>query len=177
MHAIRRTYFLSVILHPTTSSRVILLQIIVIHKIKSSQSVLVQSIIQIALRVVVFLCSFRCAWEFVSATSSETRAYIPRSSGRGFAKRESFWLVRNVPQWSCARSTIGYEGNSWFHPTWADSRNLSPNIEYNKHLVAFNLFVLIPMEFPYGNDGVSQLLSMCMLQLNLKHLHHVQKWM
>lgn len=33
------------------------------------------------------------------------------------------------------------------------------------------------MEFPYGNDGVSLMLSMCMLQIYLKLLHHVQNLM
>lgn len=44
-------------------------------------------------------------------------------------------------------------------------------------LIAINLFALSTMEFPYGNDGLSLLLSMCMLQLYLKPLHHVQNLM
>ncbi len=89
---------------------------------------------------------------------------MPLSSRRGFAKRSPFSLASNVPQASRSRSAIGDGGNSCLDPTWADSGNICPNCEYNMHPVVFNLFVPSLMEFPYGNDGVSLVLSMCMLQ-------------
>lgn len=99
------------ILHPTTSSSVILLQIIVIHtsqgefrNIQIQSKCAGQSIIQISLGVVVFLWSLRCVREVVSADFCETLCFIPLSSGRGFAKRSPFSLASIVQQASRSRS-------------------------------------------------------------------------
>ncbi len=105
--------------------------------------------------------------------SPRNPSFIPLSSGRGFTKHSPFSLASNVQQASRSRSAIGDGGNSCLDPTWADSGKICLNSEYNMHPVAFNLFVPSFMEFPYGNYGVSLVLSMFMLQFCLKLLHHV----
>lgn len=158
----KKTYFLSVMLHPTTSSRVILLSNNPIGFQRSSEmlkssSCLIKSIIQMSLVGLQYsLDLFAESRKSFLPLTGETRALYALSSGAGprltltslIGQKESTRVLLFFYHWWSGETTVDTPRGLF--------RGTSPN---NEHIAHLSSFVQISLEFPYGDhDGVSLLL-------------------